>query len=404
MGKSKRAPFSGQPIVSNAFTKHFESFFVIKRTKDEENFHTVSAFLVQKAISSTVGEVVSIRKLHSGDLLVEVNSRKQAQQLLKLKALATIPLNVSAHRTLNSSKGVITCGELFNVSLEEITQKLSSQGVTHVRRITIRRAGKLLETKHLVLTFNSPKAPESIKAGYLKLHVKAFIPNPLRCFKCQRFGHSKANCCGNLTCARCAEAGHESTDCTLKEKCTNCKGEHTFFSRACPKWKLEKEIVTTKVKKDVSFQEARRLVLAQTPTEGRSYASVTKSLRNCEAQTKPVTILSSDSDSDLISSPIKAKSSDFKKRSRISKARKFLTLKFSKKGASLKDLKSRKSVALEIGKAGLATKDLPSLFGNPSNSKLLKIHPSEDDEDFHMGGEQSATPLTGVDNSPPPTY
>ncbi|XP_055938130.1 uncharacterized protein LOC129968299 [Argiope bruennichi] len=358
-----------------------------------------------KAISSTVGEVVSIRKLRSGDLLVEVNSRKQAQQLLKLKALATIPVNVSAHRTLNSSKGVITCGELFNVSLEEITQKLSSKGMTHVRRITIRRDGKLLETKHLVLTFNSTKVPESIKAGYLKLPVKAFIPNPLRCFKCQRFGHSKANCRGKLTCARCAETGHESTDCTSKEKCTsNCKEEHTFFSRACPKWKLVKEIVTTKVKKDVSFQEARRLVLEQTLTEGRSYASVTKSLRNCEVQTKPGTILSSDSDSDLISSPIKAKPSDFKKRSRISKAQKSLTLKFSKKGASLKDLKSQRSVALEIGKAGLATKDWPSLFGNPSNSELLKIHPLEDDEDFHMGCEQSATPLTGIDNSPPPTH
>ncbi|XP_055944760.1 uncharacterized protein LOC129975668 [Argiope bruennichi] len=358
---------------------------------------------LEKAISSTVGEVSSIRKLRSGELLVEVNSRKQAQQLLKLKALATIPVNVSAHRTLNSSKGIITCGELFNVSLEEISQKLSSQGVTHVRRITIRRDEKLLDTRHLVLTFNSHKAPESIKAGYLKLPVKAFIPNPLRCFKCQRFGHSKANCRSTLACARCAQVGHESTDCTLKEKCTNCKGEHTSYSRACPKWKLEKEIVTTKVKNDISFKEARKLVLAQTPTEGRSYASVKKSLRNSEVQTQPVTILSSDSYSDLIISPKKAKQSNFKKKKGISKAQKSLTLKFSRTGASLKELKSRRSIALEIGKAGIATKDLPSLFGNPANSELLKIHPSEDDEDFQMGCEQSATRLTGVDNSPPPT-
>ncbi|GBN80569.1 hypothetical protein AVEN_108219-1, partial [Araneus ventricosus] len=193
-----------------------------------------------KAISSTIGEVASIKKLRSGDLLVEVTSRKQAQQILKLKAFATIPVSVSAHRTLNSSKGVITCGELLHVPLEEISEKLCPQGVTHVRRITIRRDGKLLDTKHLIPTFNSPKSPESIKAGYIKLPVKPFIPNPLRCFKCQRFGHSNATCRGTLTCARCAVAGHDSTNCEAAEQCVNCKGKHTLSLDPVPNGNLRK--------------------------------------------------------------------------------------------------------------------------------------------------------------------
>ncbi|KAF8768131.1 hypothetical protein HNY73_020982 [Argiope bruennichi] len=156
----------------------------------------------------------------------------------------------------------------------------------------------------------------------------------------------------------------------------------------------------------ISGGEARRLVLAQTPMEGRSYASVTKSLKTSEVQTNPVIILSNDSDSDLISSPTKGKAAtDLKKRRTVSRAQKALALKISKKGTSLKDLKSRRSVALEMGKAGLATKDLPTLFGNPSTSELLKIHPSdEEDDDLQMSCDQPATPLTGVDNSPPPTF
>ncbi|GBM49962.1 hypothetical protein AVEN_34930-1 [Araneus ventricosus] len=63
-----------------------------------------------------------------------------------------------------------------------------------------------------------------------------------RCFKCQRFGHSKTSCRGTLTCARCAEVGHESTDCTRTEKCVN----------------------------------SRKLVKSQTPTPGNSYVSVAK--------------------------------------------------------------------------------------------------------------------------------
>ncbi|GBN69365.1 hypothetical protein AVEN_15741-1 [Araneus ventricosus] len=110
----------------------------------------------------------------------------------------------------------------------------------------------------------------------MRLSVRTYIPNPLRCFKCQRFGHSKISCRGTLTCSRCAEVGHESTDCTRTEKCVNCKGEHTSFSRNCIAWRQEKEIISTKIKKQISYQEASKLVKSQTPTHGNSYVTVTK--------------------------------------------------------------------------------------------------------------------------------
>ncbi|GBN81757.1 hypothetical protein AVEN_191949-1 [Araneus ventricosus] len=219
-GKKKPGPFSGQQIASPSTTlPNLPTYFLIKRSStSNENFHTVSPFLVEKAIIATVGEVKSTKKLRSGDLLVEVHSRKQSQQIVKLKTFSNIPITVSPHASLNSSKGVITCGELLNVPTEEILKELQGQGVSHVRRISIWRDGQLLNTKHLIFTFDSAKLPENIKAGYMRLSVRTYIPNPLRCFKCQRFGHSKTSCRGTLTCARCAEVGHESTDCTRTEK------------------------------------------------------------------------------------------------------------------------------------------------------------------------------------------
>ncbi|GBN25131.1 hypothetical protein AVEN_220667-1, partial [Araneus ventricosus] len=278
MGKKKSGPFSGQRIDTSSFKRNnVPTFFVIERISEKnETFHGVSPFLVEKAITCSVGHVKSTRKLRSGDLLVEVESPKQANEISKIKSLSTIPVTVKPHATLNSSKGVISCGELLNESEEKITEELNSQGVIHVRRITIRRDGQLLNTKHLILTFDSNKLPEHIKAGYMRLSVRTYIPNPLRCFKCQRFGHSKTSCRGTLTCARCAEVGHESTDCTRTEKCVNCKGEHTSFYRNCFAWKQEKEIITTKIKKQISYQEARKLVKSQTPTPGNSYVSVAK--------------------------------------------------------------------------------------------------------------------------------
>ncbi|XP_055944786.1 uncharacterized protein LOC129975682 [Argiope bruennichi] len=178
-------------------TLYLDKFFTIKRISDkQETSSSVSAFLVQKAIAITVGDVPSVRKMRSDDLLVEISIKKQAQQSMKLKALAYIPVSVNPPTSLNFSKGVITCGELFNVSIEEISSEMKPQGMTHVRQTTIRRNGQLLPTKHYILTFHSPKLPESIYAGYIKLPVRQYIPNPLRCIQGQRFGHSKVNCRG----------------------------------------------------------------------------------------------------------------------------------------------------------------------------------------------------------------
>ncbi|GBN51441.1 hypothetical protein AVEN_151285-1 [Araneus ventricosus] len=94
--------------------------------------------------------------------------------------MSTIPVSVSPHETLNTSKGVITCGELFHVPLDEITEKLQSQGVSHVRRITIRRDGQLLNTKHLILTFSSHVLPEYVKAGYMRYWKVYGVPAPRR--------------------------------------------------------------------------------------------------------------------------------------------------------------------------------------------------------------------------------
>ncbi|GBM58659.1 hypothetical protein AVEN_251925-1 [Araneus ventricosus] len=292
MGKSKKPPFSGRQCVQEASAlNYFDKFFILNRkSSTNETFHSVSPFLVEKAISGYLGEIPSVRKLRSGDLLVEVSSQKQAQIIIKLNA--SIPVTVTPHASLNFSKGVVSCGELLNTSIEEIADKLKSQGVTHVWRISMRKGGQLLDTKHLVFTFHGSKIPESIKAGYMKLAVRHYFPNPLRCFKCQRFGHSKASCRGILTCARCAEAGHDSSDCKASEKCVNCKGSHTSFSRLYSAWKFEKEVIAEKVKNNLSYIEARRIVKSRTPTLGTSYATAAqKKLEATNSQILPSTFV-----------------------------------------------------------------------------------------------------------------
>ncbi|GFT73847.1 uncharacterized protein TNCV_1353231 [Trichonephila clavipes] len=279
MEPSSKSPSLEQQIVlsiqSNQQQQEFSDsarFFILKTPN---TFSAVSPFLIEKAITSSIGPVKTIRKMRSGDLFLEVASAKQSSALRTLRKMAHIDITVVPHNTLNYSRGVISAADLLNVSTEEIKENMVDQKVCEVRRITIRRDGQVLNTKHLILTFSTPELPQSVKAAYLHCPVRPYIPNPLRCFQCQRFGHSKTVCRGQPTCSRCAEVGHDSADCKAKERCVNCKGDHSSFSRSCPTWILEKEITAVKIKNKLSYPEARRVVSSRTPVSGKSYASAT---------------------------------------------------------------------------------------------------------------------------------
>ncbi|XP_035216654.1 uncharacterized protein LOC118190073 [Stegodyphus dumicola] len=220
----------------------------------------MSPFLINKHLLSSVGELKNIKRLRYGDLLIETVSGKQSNSLLKPTKLGQANVEVKPHITLNSSRGVVYHIDL--VSEEEFVKELADQNVCGARRIKIRKDGQFIPTKHVILTLKSPNLTKNIKAGYLNSSVRPYIPNPMRCFQCQRFGHGKTSCRGSLTCARCSIVGHASEGCSAAPLCINCKGEHPAFSRSCPKWQIEKQIQNIKVIQKISFAQAKRLVLS----------------------------------------------------------------------------------------------------------------------------------------------
>ncbi|GFT37465.1 uncharacterized protein TNCV_2632391 [Trichonephila clavipes] len=232
-----------------------------------------SPFLIQKALVGIGGEPKSVKRLRSGDLLIETNSALQTKSFLLAKSFLDCPVAVVPHKSLNSCRGVISEPDLLTATDAEILDGFSGQGVIQVRRITIKKDTSIIPTKHVILTFNSPNLPTSIKAGYLNCKIRPYIPNPLRCFKCQRFGHSQTACRGQLTCSRCASVGHASSDCTLEPKCFNCSESHQSDSKLCSKWKLEKKIQEIKTSKNISYPEARKLI----PQISQTYSQATKS-------------------------------------------------------------------------------------------------------------------------------
>ncbi|GBO22681.1 hypothetical protein AVEN_162738-1 [Araneus ventricosus] len=189
--------------------------------------------------------VYGVKNIASGDLPLETDSATQSKAFLVAKTFLDLPVTITPHKTLNFCRGVVSDDELLFSSDEEILEGLSSQGVVNVRRIFTRKGTDTVPTKHVILTFSSTVLPSSIKPGYINIRVRSYIPYPLRCFKCQKFGHSQAACRGKQICSRCASEGHSYSGCQSKPKCANCHQAHESASKSCPKWIQEKKIQET---------------------------------------------------------------------------------------------------------------------------------------------------------------
>ncbi|XP_071138500.1 zinc finger CCHC domain-containing protein 10-like [Mytilus edulis] len=66
----------------------------------------------------------------------------------------------------------------------------------------------------------TPTPPPSITLGCFGIRVDMFIPNPIRCFTCQKFGHGSKQCRGKQRCFKCSDEGHEGTNCHSES--SNC--------------------------------------------------------------------------------------------------------------------------------------------------------------------------------------
>ena len=141
-----------------------------------------------------------------------------------------------------------------------------------------RKDGQLVPSDSYILTINSPNIPPQIKVGFLIHDTKVYIPNPQRCFNCQKYGHNKRFCKNESKCAKCGQTGHDDHECENEAKCANCNGDHPAYVRSCPKWKNEKEIIKVKYQKNIPFHEARQQVEGPvTDPFKNSYATVSKS-------------------------------------------------------------------------------------------------------------------------------
>ena len=95
----------------------------------------MSPFVIEKVLQGSVCQTAGCKKMRQGGLLVEVTKKVQADNLMKMTEFFNVEVSVSAHRSLNSCKGVIQCRDLAELDPEEVLDNMKDKGVTNAQHI-----------------------------------------------------------------------------------------------------------------------------------------------------------------------------------------------------------------------------------------------------------------------------
>ena len=77
--------------------------------------------------------------------------------------------------------------------------------------------------------------------------LRSYVPEPIRCFNCQRFGHIKQTCQSRARCGICSGPhlsevcikSYKASSTKVMPKCPNCSKGHHAWNTACENWKKE---------------------------------------------------------------------------------------------------------------------------------------------------------------------
>ena len=97
------------------------------------------------------------------------------------------------------------------------------------------------DTRQVIVSLRGPLVPSLTFGNWGTFYIRPFNPEPLRCFRCQKFGHHQATCTRQATCGVCS-GQHETQGCldrykakeAVRHHCPNCGGSHHAWNKACP--------------------------------------------------------------------------------------------------------------------------------------------------------------------------
>ena len=238
-----------------------KTVFIKGRRVDITKINPVKA---RKQIEELIGSGFAIFKSRES-LKIIVHRFEQRDKLMAMNSLLDNDIIITepfskARSRLNSNRGIIF-GVEEDISDDDMSEALGVKA----ERIYKRRAGEKIITKQMILYF-SDELPRYVSFEWQRYKVSTYIPEVIRCYKCQRFGHKAPSCHAKKEKCTVCSGPHEVQKCPIKSThrtdntatCPNCKGPHPASYQGCPEFKIAKQAQKKHVLQGISYAEAIR--------------------------------------------------------------------------------------------------------------------------------------------------
>lgn len=279
MTKSRENASAASSCISFNRNKRLENpqsggrFLIMRKKVDKESDDTsmrkINPIMLARLLRG-IGDIDTMKIIHDGGLLIKTKTYVTANSIFQIVGIPCHEVVVQEYTQLNKSMGVIFDRSLTSATDDDIMEELKKHHCIKVKRVSkTGKNGEKYDTGTFFITFGTIKLPSYITIGYTSHNLEPYIPNPTRCFKCQRFGHVSNACkAPEKICVNCGDIEHttDGEKCSKAQKCVNCKSDsHNSMARECPEFTYRKKIEEIKVMEMKSHIEATRLLDARDP-------------------------------------------------------------------------------------------------------------------------------------------
>ena len=263
----------------------------------------------KEEIQSKVGDVESMTTTANSIRIVckdenQVATLLKVDEIIKIRISTTIP-NILYKESNKQNKydddNSHTSSKTWNkcvikrvptfVTEEQIQE--DSEAIW-VHRVKATRNGKLTDTMTVILAFTE-HIPEEVCIGLNTFHTEQYIPKPIRCGHCQKYGHRTTKCRQkDDICPKCSK-NHPYEKCTVTEykdlKCPNCGDNHNAAYKRCRKYKDVNKTLVLSTRSNITYAEAaKKLAIADREGKGKASHNTKDTLiqRNNELEFPPL--------------------------------------------------------------------------------------------------------------------
>lgn len=209
-------------------------FRIILRFKEETGVSGINPMMLTHELKKQVGEIAFAKVLQDGALMIVCKNEEQKNKAMKVKTVGKKVVTSSKIIGQNSWIFGVIKGVPIGVTMEELKKNLDGGKVIDAVRLKMNREGRRMDSLSVRIKFEGREMPDKVRMGFISYPVIEYNAPPMRCYNCQRYGHTAALCKSKIRCARCG-GEHEFGKCEegVEVKCCNCGGGHNAAYGGC---------------------------------------------------------------------------------------------------------------------------------------------------------------------------